>query len=235
MTGNKVTEYRFTPLVKSLSAFIWYIKDDGPTGRLVSDEFRVGMGKELKLLHIRVQILYLITAVLAFILIGGGVQRGASILIFGNTIPVSMLSGPMLAVINAGLFGYYCTNYMSYIVLIGMLRQLNEKETRSHWAFYVADIASDVLWATPLRGNDHLFKESKMGHWLSKITLYTGLSTVILHVLVIICSCGVTAGAAWGVSWWGFCISAFSAIITSSSALALAIAVALPLRYSVRA
>lgn len=228
-------EYRLTPLSKAISAFAWYADDDGIGGRFKTEEFRSGLGKELKILHIRVQILYLITALLAFILIGGGVKGGDSISVMGNTIPVSGLSNSSISIINAGLFGYYCTTYMSYIVAISMLRQLNERPERLHWMFYIADIAGDMLWAATLRSGDHLFEESAAANFWVRLIMFTALSTLVLHVGIILWSCGITAGSAWGISWLNFSIATFSGLVVAAAAFALFFGTTIQLRYKVKA
>jgi hypothetical protein len=189
------------------------------------------LSSEIKSLRDKTLILYVVTALIAFILIGGGVPKDASVEILGTTIPVSNISLQALSLINVSLFGAYMTAWISFLIAHVMLEVITKRDGVQHWQLYTADIFADNLWATLLRGGDDHFSPPWFEAPLRVMVLLAAWGGVSAHVVVVGTAAIVSMQKAMSSGFAAIAMGSLSVLIFTLTIVAAMLAVFIRLDY----
>lgn len=222
---------KMTPLVKAVSALHFYRSVDGASGVWGSADFRKGLAVEIKSLRDKTLILYAVTALIAFVLIGGGVPEDATVEIIGTTVPVSKISLQALSLINSSLFGAYMTAWISFLIAHITLEVISRREGVKHWHFYVSDIFADNLWATMLSGEDGHFSPPAFEKVLRTLVYIATFGTVSAHIVVVGTAAVVALQKAMNAGATAIVLGGLALLVFVLTTLAALFAVFIPMKY----
>jgi len=155
------------------------------------------MHEEQKRLSRSMNIVYLITGLLAFFILLGNQVHDAKISAFGLEAPLDLLPQQVLAVFMAGIFGLYVTQFLSFAMLSMTIAKVLSMERQDSWQFLAAPFDASTLWATVIGPKTVGYRSPKRAHVLTVLIFLVAGGTVLSHAVIVLLAAGTAAWHAW--------------------------------------
>lgn len=166
------------------------------SGQELSDYFRSlevlkGLSSERQRLSKMLNIFYLVTGALAVLVLAGPSANAVKISFLGIEAPANVLPTQAIAVLMAGVFGFYATQFLSFTLLSLMMARTLTFHRLEGGEFVAAPYDAAALWGTLLTPRVVGYRSPRRVWALSLLILFVSSATVLAHALLIL-----------GASWW---------------------------------
>lgn len=221
-----------TPLGRSLLDLEIMIEDGPHSPFFRSRETIQAMHEEQKRLSKSMNIVYFVTGLMAFFILLGSPTHDAKISAFGLEAPLDLLPQQVLAVFMAGIFGFYVTQFASFVMLSLTIAKVLSMERRDSWQFLAAPYDATTLWATIIGPKTVGYVSPKRAHVLTALILLIAGGTVLSHAIIVLLAAVSAAWLAWFAGGWvSITLGTLALIIVGGSIVALAAATLWPMPY----
>lgn len=140
---------------------------------------------------------YLITAALAFFILLGTTSQEAKVSLFGIEAPVNLLPQQAMSIIMAGIFGYYATQFLSFLMLSLSIQKILSLEKVDSWQFFSAPFDASTLWAVAISPKTVGYRSPRRVALISIMVLIVSAGTVLAQSAVVFIASIYSALAAW--------------------------------------
>jgi hypothetical protein len=156
-----------------------------------------GMLKERQRLGRVMNIAYLVSFLGACIVLSGSVLTSAKISVLGVEAPLSLLPAQVIAVLIASVYGFFATQFASYLVLSHMIQRVLAKEGWPSWQFFEARFDATALWAVLTTPKVIGYRSPKRVIVLSVAIFLLSAMMVAAHGMVVLISAISAMMSAW--------------------------------------
>lgn len=224
--------WKLTPLGRSLVDFDVMLRspEHGPFFR--SLETIEGLHGQLTRLHRRVNALYLLTFFGALLVLSGPLPQGTKIAAFGVEAPLAMLPQQVIALLTAGLFGYYSSQFLSVVILTQMSRKILQAGGRESWQFFAARFDATGLWSVLITPKLVGYRSPKRDIGFALLIIVMTFAISFTHAVIVVLAMVLAFIAALQTgSVLLMIFGGLSVAIASVSLLAVLVSVMLPMPY----
>lgn len=194
--------WRLTPISRSLVDFDAMVENPPHAGFFRDKETIKAMHEEQKRLSKMLSVAYLITAALAFFMLFATPKTSAKMSFFGIEASLNSLSQQVLAVFLSGVFGYYTTLFLSFIVLTQMIGRILALENKESWVFLGAPFDATGLWGALLVPKRIGYSSPKRLLLSAGLVVMVPILTVMAHALVVGSALAFALVSAWRSPGW---------------------------------
>lgn len=178
--------WRITPLARSLLDFQIMLDSPqhGPFFRNV--ETIKSLHEEKKRLESQINVLYILTFIGSLIVMSGPLPKDAKFSVFGFEAPLAIFPQQVVAMLTAGLFGYYCTLFFSLIIVQQMAQRILISEGRESWQFFAARFDASSVWSVLVSPKHVGYRSPRREIVFALVIVLVALAIVFAHALIMI-------------------------------------------------
>jgi hypothetical protein len=144
-----------------------------------------GMIKERQRLGRVMNIAYLFSFLGACIVLSGSSLTSAKITVLGVEAPLSLLPAQVISVLVASVYGFFATQFASYLILAQMIQKTLAKEGWPSWQFFEARFDATALWGVLLTPKTVGYRSPKRAILLSLSIFLLSAMMVAAHGVVV--------------------------------------------------
>lgn len=161
-----------------------------------------GLQQEVKRVQSRANIIYVLTFIGALVVMSGPLPEDARFSAFGVEAPLAILPQQVIAVMTGALFAFYCTQFLSLIVVGQMIQRILQKEGHESWQFFAARFDASSLWAVLITPKLVGYRSPRREMALSVAVILVAFGSVFAHAIIVNIAMGFAFLAALGTKSW---------------------------------
>ena len=181
-----------TPVRRTMIDFEITSSPDRHASYFLDATYIEGIVKQHERLRGRLNVLYGITFILAFLVIAGGVPTDQSFEAFGVSVPLGLFSQQALAAVMAAVFANYVIHLCSLTLLYSAMQSVLERYGGEPWEFFAAKFDGLMLYTSLMRPKVLGYSSPNREVAFILSVAFTALATVLLHAIV----CTIAGSAA---------------------------------------
>lgn len=190
---------------------------------------------EQKRLETRINIVYVLTFLGALLVMSGPLPKDTKFGAFGVEAPLAVLPQQAIAVLTAGVFGYYCTQFLSLMITSQMILRIFRKQRAESWQFLAARFDVGGIWSVLITPKFIGYASPKREFIFSLAVILMALSVVAAHAMIVNFAMVIAfRGALHTPSRLLIFFGGASLVITAVSTLAVLVALLLPMPYRLK-
>jgi len=155
------------------------------------------LGGESRRLSVTMNIIYLLTFIGACFILSGPLPTDAKFTLFGVEAPAAALPQQVIALITAGMFGFYATLFASYLVLQSMIAHILVREGRESYQFFAARFDATGLWSVIVARKTVGYRSPARQMALTYAIYGVAFGVVAVHAIVVLFATAVSLKMAW--------------------------------------